>query len=299
MKRWDKTEIRRLRDLPVEEAARRLGLRVERRKALCPFHDDRHPSLTFSARTNTYRCFACGAQGDTIDLARHLLGANFSDACRWLADATGIIQSEHRPPPAPAAAPFDAARYAPRFEHPRLTPEARAFLFQERRIDPRVVRWCRLTSWTDRRGGQWLSIPYYDRHGTLTGIQNRNLIGGAQPRFRFPRGSRCGIYNLPVLSLLREGEPLYIAEGTSDCWALLSAGHKAVAIPSATLLARSDAELLRHVAGTLHTTFHMYPDRDPPGERLFRELHEALPAIVRHELPESCKDFSEYYLRER
>ena len=67
---------------------------------------------------------------------------------------------------------------------------------------------------------------------------------GALPRFRFPCGSQCGIYNLPVLNLLKPGDELYIAEGCSDCWSLLSAGHKAIAIPSATLLTKKDKEQL-------------------------------------------------------
>ena len=61
-------EIQRLRDLPIEGVAERLGLRVTRHKCLCPFHDDHHASLTLSTRRNTYRCFACGANGGTIDL---------------------------------------------------------------------------------------------------------------------------------------------------------------------------------------------------------------------------------------
>jgi len=78
----------------------------------------------------------------------------------------------------------------------------------------------------------------------LNGIQNRNLVKGGSPRFRFPQGASCSIYNLPVLNLLRPGETLFIAEGCSDAWSLMSAGHKAIAIPSATLLTRKDKELL-------------------------------------------------------
>lgn len=117
------------------------------------------------------------------------------------------------------------------------------------------------------------------------------------PRFKFPAGSRCSIYGLPVLNLLKPGETLYIAEGCSDCWSLLSAGHKAIAIPSATLLSRKDAEILETWNLKLGTEFHMYPDRDAPGERLFLQLREVLPNLVRHQLPPDCKDFSEHYLK--
>ena len=190
---------------------------------------------------------------------------------------------------------FDATRYERFFERPWLNEEARKFLFEERKLDPRVVRWCRLTSWKDRQGVPWLQTPYYDRDGKLVGVQNRNLIKGALPRFRFPQGSRCGIYNLPVLNLLKPGEALFITEGCSDCWAMLSAGHKAIAIPSATLLTKRDVEQLSMVNGQCSMEFHMFPDRDEPGERLFLQLQKVLPSLVHHQLPPGCKDFGEYY----
>ena len=292
----EKYELQRLRDLPIEGVAERLGLSVSRHKALCPFHDDHHASLSFSVSRNTYRCFVCGASGGVIDLVMRHLNLGFREACRWLADEHNVILTEHEPKePQQPAKPFDASRYERFFERPWLSAEARRFLFFERRLDPRVVRWCRLTSWRDREGTPWLQTPYYDREGHLTGIQNRNLARGAQPRFRFPQGSRCGIYNLPVLSLLHRGEPLYIAEGCSDCWALLSAGHKAIAIPSATLLSQQDAAQLSTLHDQLSTPFHMYPDRDEPGERLFMQLREVVPGLAHHQLPPGCKDFSDYY----
>jgi DNA primase len=177
-----------------------------------------------------------------------------------------------------------------------LNDEARHFLFEERRLDERVVRWCRLTSWRDKQGVPWLQTPYYDREGRLIGVQNRNLVKGALPRFRFPTGSQCSIYNLPVLNLLRPGEALFITEGCSDCWAMLSAGHKAIAIPSATLLSQKDRELLETLNLKLEPQFQMYPDNDVPGERLFLQLREVLPSLVRHQLPAGCKDYSEFYV---
>ena len=396
----DKSTTQRLRSLPVEAVAERLGLRVVRHKSLCPFHDDHHASLSFSPSRNTFRCFVCDARGGTIDLVMRHLNMSFPDACRWLANGTNIILDTYRPRTPTVdrpARPFDAARYARLFEHPWLSDEARTFLFTERRLNPRVVSWCRLTSWTDRQGTHWLQTPYFDASGQLIGLQNRNLDYGKQkgdegeetvadnkqgqgvdgeqgqgsegdgkqgqaidgkqgqgsenkqgqgsedkqgqavkgdgkqgqgsegkqgqavegeskqgqgsegkqgqgsesreaPRFRFPYGSRCTVYNLPVTAMLRPGEPLFITEGCSDCWAMLSAGHKAIAIPSATLLSQADKALLRDLAQRLGTSLHMFPDRDAPGERLFMQLREVLPGLQHHQLPVDCKDFAEYYV---
>ncbi len=317
----EKYELQKLRDLPIEGVAERLGLQVSRHKALCPFHDDRHPSLSFNTRRNTFRCFVCGASGGTIDLVMKYLNKGFLEACQWLdplQTATwGELKThdagENSSPRGKATGrrallgngregvPFDASRYERFFEHPFLNEEARRFLFEERKLDERVVRWCRLTSWRDKKGVSWLQIPYYNREGKLVGIQNRRLKSPSGdleglPRFRFPTGSQCVLYNQPVLNLLKPGDELYITEGCSDCWAMLSAGHKAVAIPSATLFKQHDIEQLSIINSQLSIEFHMYPDRDEPGERLFLQLQQVLPSLIHHQLPPDCKDFSDYYL---
>ena len=305
----EKYELQKLRDLPIEGVAERLGMQIVRHKALCPFHDDHHASLSFLTRRNTFRCFACGAHGGTIDLVMRYLNKTFTEACRWLQtlplappcmEGSGYsCNSIYAPPFREGTGESLSSRYARYFEHPFLLPEARRFLFSERHLDERVVRWCRLTSWKDRREVPWLQIPYYDQEGRLVGIQNRNLVKGGLPRFRFPQGSECGIYNLPVLKRLKPGDELWIAEGCSDCWALLSAGHKAIAIPSATLLTKKDKELLSQLSLGLGLglSFHMYPDQDAPGERLFLQLQKVIPTLEHHQLPEGCKDFSDYYIK--
>lgn len=345
-------ELQRLRDLPIEGVAERLGLVVKHHKSLCPFHDDHAPSLSFNQRRNTYRCFVCGASGGTIDLVMNYLHKDFLDACRWLNGDLSLTLPQGEETEGykrQKVYSFDASRYERFFLRPFLNEAARHFLYDERKIDERVVRWCRLTSWTDKHGISWLQIPYYDREGKLIGIQNRRLnapsispqggglvdtetsgalgcqgasrspssmnassppssplgeVGrgperGLLPRFRFPTGSHCSIYNLPVLNLLRPSEPLYITEGCSDCWAMLSSGHKAIAIPSATLLNPMDISILTSLSDTLATPFHMYPDRDEPGERLFLALQKHLPNLQHHHLPLGCKDYSDYYLSER
>ena len=279
--------------------------------------------MSFSIRKNTYRCFVCGEHGGTIDLVMKYQRLGFPEACDFLNDGASFkyeIRNTKYEKPQPSdlshQTSFDASRYNRFFERPWLNDEARRFLFEERRLDPRVVHWCRLTSWKDRQGTPWLQIPYYDMDGKLIGVQNRRLrnenenenennllpqLGeaGRGPRFRFPAGSRCGIYNLPVLKMLKPGEELWITEGCSDCWAMLSSGHKAIAIPSATLLTKENKEQLSTVSCQLSIKLNMWPDCDVPGERLFLQLKEVLPNLVRHQLPPGCKDYSDYFLRVR
>ena len=50
----ERFEIEKLRQLPIEAVAERLGIEESHHKALCPFHADTHPSLSFSVSRNTY-----------------------------------------------------------------------------------------------------------------------------------------------------------------------------------------------------------------------------------------------------
>lgn len=301
----ERYEIERLNSLPIESVASRLGLEVSHHKALCPFHADKHPSLTFNTRRNRYRCFVCGASGGTIDLVMNILHKSFLEACQWLGSPLLLPQrgrdlnpgreDKSSTPWGDKRGAFSPSRYSRFFEHPWLSPEACHFLFDERKLDARVVRWCRLNSYKD-----WLQIPYYSAQGQLVGIQQRYLGSDPeQPRFRFRSGERVRIYNQQILTMLRPGESLYLCEGCSDCWSLLSAGHKAIAIPSATLLKPQDLELLKELGLRLSLTFEMYPDQDEPGERLFLQLREQLPDLIRHSLPTACKDYSEYFCRQK
>ena len=75
-------ELDDIRATPIEKVADKMGIRVVRHKALCPFHEDRHPSLHF--KNNRFKCFACGASGDVIDLVQRYLNVEFKEAVEWM-----------------------------------------------------------------------------------------------------------------------------------------------------------------------------------------------------------------------
>ena len=316
------------RATPIEEVAGKLGMRVVRHTALCPFHNDKNPSLHFHRGKNRYKCFACGASGDVVDLVMRYNNLGFKEAVAEILEKKGeMLEADdcHDASPQKTLKTPDIEYLSTLVAHPVLTVDARRFLFDERRIDPRVVEWCGLTS-IDVPTPCWrwgkafydapsLLIPYRDVDGRLLTVQGRRLeelkikelkikeMGDEDsrhytPRFRFPPGSQVGMYNKPVLRRLGEGDELWITEGPSDCWAMLSAGRKAVAITSATSLTMDDIALLRDGVSR-GVTLHMMPDNDRPGMELFQALKRFFPQLRGHVLPEGVKDFGELWKKER
>lgn len=221
---------------------------------------------------------------------------------------------------APSA--VDVEFYQQMFRQMHLSESGRRFLFEERLLSPEALKVCQIVSTEQSvcmarvgRGvfdGPSLIFPYFDQEGRLVSVQSRYLgkkksesssdmdkvsIDEVKPkeipRFKFAPGSHRMIYGLDRLKDCPPDEPLLITEGSSDCWTALTLGIHAIAIPSATLFDRRFQGLL---AGR---NLHVFPDQDEAGLSLYFELKKALPSLVYHQLPEGCKDLSEYYLKLR
>jgi DNA primase len=58
--------------------------------ALCPFHNDTHPSLLVSPDKGIAYCFACRSGGDIFSFYQSIEGVNFRQALQDLAEKTGV-----------------------------------------------------------------------------------------------------------------------------------------------------------------------------------------------------------------
>lgn len=72
MTRLSDDTVGRLKGLDIKDVADRLGIELGRGNANARCfnqeahaHGDRHGSLGFNPRTNTFKCFACGVSGDS------------------------------------------------------------------------------------------------------------------------------------------------------------------------------------------------------------------------------------------
>lgn len=67
----------------IIDVARTYGIEVNKNnKALCCFHKEKTPSLSFHKEKQIYKCFSCGKGGDVISLVSELLSVNAFEAAK-------------------------------------------------------------------------------------------------------------------------------------------------------------------------------------------------------------------------
>ena len=82
--------------ITTRQAAEMYGIRVRRNgMAVCPFHQDKNPSMKLDMR---FHCFGCGADGDAVDFVSRLYGLPSKEAAMKLADDFGICYDRRQKP---------------------------------------------------------------------------------------------------------------------------------------------------------------------------------------------------------
>ena len=151
--------IERLSNLSSEEVAQRLGIDVQRHKALCFMHGDHNPSMTFfGTNRSRWKCFACDKGGNAITLVQEYHHFSFVDACVWLGQNFGIY-IEQQPTPKRKIEPVRKPRIVDDEKRPfsskiahaiidesELTTSGKQFLLNERKYSPEVINQLRIVS---------------------------------------------------------------------------------------------------------------------------------------------------------
>lgn len=66
-------------NLKITEIAKQYGIKIKGNMAICPFHEDKKPSLSFSDEKNIFHCFGCGIKGDVIEFIRRCENKNIEE----------------------------------------------------------------------------------------------------------------------------------------------------------------------------------------------------------------------------
>jgi hypothetical protein len=74
------------------------GQEIHKNKALCIFHPDTHPSISFKGKT-FFKCFVCGVKGSVIDFVMHYFNLTALEAAKKLNDDfnLGVIATDLTP----------------------------------------------------------------------------------------------------------------------------------------------------------------------------------------------------------
>lgn len=83
-------------NVTTRQAAEMYGIKVNRNgMAVCPFHNDKNPSMKVDKR---FHCFACQTDGDAVDFVSRLFGLPCKEAAMKLADDFGISYDSRQKP---------------------------------------------------------------------------------------------------------------------------------------------------------------------------------------------------------
>lgn len=73
-----------------------LGVKFKGKQAVCPFHLDKRPSLSFKP-SGLWYCFVCNVGGDQINFVMRHESLEFKDALDWLNDKFSLGLSNKKP----------------------------------------------------------------------------------------------------------------------------------------------------------------------------------------------------------
>ncbi|CDG17533.1 DnaG primase-like [Xenorhabdus doucetiae] len=133
----------------IGQQGRKLTPRGKDMAVLCPFHQEKTPSMVITPSKNLYHCFGCNAGGSVLDWVMQTEGLSLRHAVEWLRGTLGenpAVQPLVESPESPLLAENEAGRQAllhrvVEFYHHTLlnAPEMQAFLSARKLNHPELV----------------------------------------------------------------------------------------------------------------------------------------------------------------
>ena len=189
-------------------------------KAICCFHNEKTPSLSYDPTSYRFHCFACGATVDVIDCMIKS-GMRFSDACKELFRRADIEYDSS------LFAQKDRGAY--RYPHPESgdVNKVRAYL-NKRGISNDTIDI--LDIGADDKGN--IVFNYYDTDDELVLVKYRpaRTVEKGEPKTWCQTSDTANV--LWNMSHVRPSGSLLICEGEIDCASFIEAGfYQSVSVP--------------------------------------------------------------------
>lgn len=72
------------KSVQIKTVMERCGIVFKGNTCLCPFHNDKHPSMSIHQQKGVFKCWACGVGGDVIEFVRLYNGLDFVNAVKQI-----------------------------------------------------------------------------------------------------------------------------------------------------------------------------------------------------------------------
>lgn len=186
---------------------------------LCPFHNEKTPSLNTLRNKNTFKCFGCGKGGNAIDFISLHDNLGFLDAVRKLADIINFkLETESKIPVKPI----------PRLE--KIYKEFLDYFENVRKISNNTLLRFNVTcskEWMPKIKSEIRVVCFnYMRDGEIINIKFR----GRDKDMKMAKDAELIFYNLDAI---QDTEDCVIVEGEIDCLSMYEAGiHNCVSVPN-------------------------------------------------------------------
>lgn len=225
---------------------------------LCPFHADRHPSMSVSPSRQIFKCFVCGEGGNAFKYVQQVEGVTFVEAVRMLAAKRNIDIPEDM-----EESPEDRAR---RLERDRLIWENEqrqadyvrhtdnpAFLayLEKRGISLEAAEafglgWCEQGEFRNR-----VTYPFYSQSGVIVGWTARTL--DPNERAKYKNSAESALFKKDSLLFglrqaakdIQHEKCVYIVEGQNDVIRMWMCGFRNTVAGSGTAFGEKQVQLLR------------------------------------------------------
>jgi len=315
----EQTRIDTAKTVNLVELIQSKGITVKKQgqqyMALCPFHEDHNPSLSIDTKTNLFKCFGCGAAGDTIKFIELYEKKDFPAAVKELTGA-------EEPEADPGLAPTQLLNRIANFYHDTFltNPKAQEYLKSRGIIKPEIYQSFKigyadgkLLTALPKEGGlvdalkkigilnrygkelffNCVVVPLCDSGGNVAGIYGRKIANGGQVTHLYLPGKRRGIVNRPAAA---SSESVILTESIIDAFSLYQNGYpNVIPLYGTNGLTDDHLELFQD-----HRPKKIYLclNNDEPGKKATIQIGEVLTGMGFNigviNLPES-KDINEFF----
>jgi len=227
---------------------------------LCPFHEDKKPSLSVNAQTNLWQCFGCGAGGDVIRFVELFDKVAFPQAMKKLEAESSKLKVDHEIKAVHPEASLTTKelklleRVVSYYQH-TLTQDQRGlnYLKNERGItdpqslkdfgagyvngtlleilpqDEEVIKALKKIGILNPKGHEVfynsVVFPLYNQNGSIVNLYGRSIDDGHEVHHLYLPGPRQGIINRQAI---KRSQTILLTESIIDALTLYAQGFKNV-----------------------------------------------------------------------